>query len=145
MKIKFLALVFVESFPASAEEGKIYVSIRFRTAMHLCCCGCRNQVITPIRPNDWTIAYNGESISLTPSIGNWSLACRSHYWINQGNIEEAEDWPQERVDRNREIDLLRKERRHGRPLISDEERSDSGKPSFWRGIIGLVIPGLRRK
>lgn len=145
MKIRFLAPVFVESFPSSPEEGKIYVSIRFRTAMHLCCCGCGQQVITPIRPHDWSMSYNGENISLYPSIGNWSFACRSHYWISKGVIEEAEDWSEERVNRNREVDLLKKERLHGSPPISEKERTGSGKPSFWRRTIGLVIPSLRPK
>jgi hypothetical protein len=47
---------FVEFIPDELKEGTIYVSIRFATAAHLCCCGCGNKVVTPLRPTDWTLA-----------------------------------------------------------------------------------------
>ena len=43
---------FVEFIPDELEHGIIYISIRFATASHLCCCGCGNKVVTPIRPTD---------------------------------------------------------------------------------------------
>ena len=43
---------FVEFIPDELEQGKIYISIRFATASHLCLCGCGNKVVTPIRPTD---------------------------------------------------------------------------------------------
>ena len=61
------------SFPDELEQGTIYVSIRFATASHLCCCGCGNKVVTPIRPTDWKLIFDGKTISLDPSIGNWSF------------------------------------------------------------------------
>ena len=39
---------FVEFIPDELEQGTIYISIRFATASHLCCCGCGNKVVTPI-------------------------------------------------------------------------------------------------
>ncbi|WP_425284057.1 DUF6527 family protein [Hyphomicrobium facile] len=32
---------------------------------------------------------DGDRVSLYPSIGNWSLPCRSHYWIERGQIRWA--------------------------------------------------------
>src|SRR5580658_1812602 len=72
---------FVEFIPDELEQGTIYVSIRFATASHLCCCGCGNKVVTPIRPADWKLIFDGKTVSLDRSIGNWSFACQSHYWI----------------------------------------------------------------
>jgi len=80
-RITHLTHEFVESFPGKLEDGKVYVSIKFATSTHKCCCGCGNQVVTPISRIGWKLIFDGESISLDPSIGNWSFPCKSHYWI----------------------------------------------------------------
>ena len=59
---------FVEFIPGELKEGMIYVSIRFGTASHLCVCGCGNKVVTPIRPTDWKLIFDGKTISLDYSI-----------------------------------------------------------------------------
>lgn len=64
---------FVEFIPDDLEEGVIYISIQYATATHLCACGCGAEVITPISPTDWELTFNGSSVSLSPSIGNWSF------------------------------------------------------------------------
>ena len=53
---------------------------------HLCACGCGEKVITPLSPKQWKIAYNGEDVTLNPSIGNYAFACRSHYFLTNGTI-----------------------------------------------------------
>src|SRR5438105_429268 len=83
---------FVESFPTDLEEGRLYISIPYATAAHKCCCGCGNQVVTPLTPTDWSLTYDGESVSLSPSIGNWSFECRSHYWIRRSQVVWARAW-----------------------------------------------------
>ena len=70
--------------PDLMEQGVLYVSIVYATAIHKCACGCGQQAVTPLSPDEWSLAYNGHTISLTPSIGNWGMECKSHYWI-QGN------------------------------------------------------------
>ncbi|MFC8536700.1 DUF6527 family protein [Streptomyces sp. NPDC057249] len=60
------------------------MSISYRTCGHLCCCGCGNEVITPLSPTQWSLTYDGESASLAPSVGNWALRCQSLYWIRHG-------------------------------------------------------------
>ncbi|WP_432887794.1 DUF6527 family protein [Kribbella sp. CA-245084] len=77
---------FVESLPQPLKEGVLYISVEFRTCGHLCCCGCSEEVITPLSPAQWSITYDGEQISLNPSVGNWSIPCRSHYWIRKGRV-----------------------------------------------------------
>src|SRR6058998_1537160 len=64
---------FVDYVPEELEDGVVYVSIRYSTAVHLCCCGCGIEVASPISPADWELTFDGESITLHPSIGNWSL------------------------------------------------------------------------
>jgi hypothetical protein len=81
---------FVENIPDQMEAGILYVSMEFATAIHLCACGCGHEVVTPITPDDWSLIFNGKTISLTPSIGNYSFPCQSHYWIRSGRIEWVE-------------------------------------------------------
>lgn len=101
---------FVEFIPDRVEEGKLYVSIKFATAMHKCCCGCGLDVITPITPTDWLLIFDGETVSLDPSIGNWSFPCRSHYWIDRNRIMWAEDMPDYKIRRGRQRDRENKDR-----------------------------------
>ncbi len=71
---------FVEFIPCELEEGVLYISIPYTTAVHNCCCGCGNRVVTPLTPADWKLSYDGEAVWLSPSIGNWNFPCQSHYW-----------------------------------------------------------------
>lgn len=82
---------FVTSVPNELEHAVLYVSMPYATAIHLCACGCGAEVVTPISPSDWQLQYDGESVTLTPSIGNWRLPCRSHYWIRRNRIIWAGD------------------------------------------------------
>ena len=47
--VKFLRPEFADSFPAAMDPGVLYISIPYRTCGHLCCCGCGQEVITPLR------------------------------------------------------------------------------------------------
>ena len=78
---------FVEYIPEELSEGIIYVSMQFGMVVHKCCCGCGQEVVTPITPTDWKLMFDGESITLSPSIGNWNFKCRSHYFIRKNEIE----------------------------------------------------------
>lgn len=80
---------FVEFIPGRLEPGVLYVSRRYATASHLCCCGCEREVVTPLNPAKWRIAERGGKVSLAPSVGNWSFPCRSHYWINANRVQWA--------------------------------------------------------
>lgn len=89
MKVNTLEPVYVEFIPLNIEEGQLYISMRYGTAIHLCPCGCKNKVITPLNPSGWTMKFNGK-VSLSPSIGNFELECRSHYFIVDNNVESAQ-------------------------------------------------------
>ena len=97
---------FVGFIPDSLEEGVLYVSIPYTTAAHLCACGCGHEVVTPLSPTDWQMIFDGETVSLKPSIGNWSFPCQSHYWIERGRIRWAPRWTREQIDAGREHDRL---------------------------------------
>ena len=108
MKYITLNPKFVDKIPEIIENGNIYISIPFNIAIHKCCCGCGNEVVTPINPTDWTLIYDGSSISLDPSIGNWSFNCQSHYWIRNNKIIWSKKWSRKEIDKNRKYDEVMK-------------------------------------
>lgn len=95
---------FVEFIPDIIEEGVLYISIEYCTAVHKCICGCGNEVITPLSPTDWEIRFDGKTISLDPSIGNWSFECKSHYFITRNKIRFARRWSDREIEEGRKSD-----------------------------------------
>lgn len=89
MKVSALTPRFVEYIPERIEEGVLYVSERYGTAVHRCCCGCGREVVTPLSPAGWSVRRNGGLVSLWPSVGNWNFPCRSHYVIRDNRVLEA--------------------------------------------------------
>src|SRR5215813_9009199 len=88
---------FVEFIPDRLEPGNLYISRQYSTAVHLCCCGCGLEVVTPLNPAKWRLMESKGSVSLYPSIGNWSFPCQSHYWITKGRVEWAGTLSPERI------------------------------------------------
>ena len=39
--------------------------------------------------------FDGEAVSLTPSVGSHNLGCQSHYFITEGMIRWVPSWEQE--------------------------------------------------
>ncbi len=95
---------FVELMPKDLAQGTLYVSIPFATAVHKCFCGCGAKVVTPLKPTGWALTYDGETVSLWPSVGNWGFPCRSHYIIRKDVAVAAGEMSQERIDFGRARD-----------------------------------------
>jgi hypothetical protein len=102
---------FVDSFPVQLAERTLYVSMRFGSVAHKCACGCGNQVITPLSPSDWQLTYDGDTITLYPSIGNWNFPCQSHYWFRKNSIQWAPQWTKKQIEDGRAYDQWNKNRR----------------------------------
>lgn len=134
---------FVGFIPSELKEGTIYVSMRFGTASHLCACGCGNKVVTPLRPTDWQLIFDGKSISLRPSIGNWSFPCQSHYWIRNNRVEWAGQMSSDEIEEARAHDRRAKERYFGaaaeplQPLGKPEVKTRPPKKSLWQKFLDL--------
>lgn len=128
--MKKLNYRFVEYIPKDLEEGVLYISIRFGTAVHKCACGCGNKTVTPLSPTDWELKYNGVSVSLNPSIGNWSFPCQSHYWIINDEIRWANKWSKENIQANRARQQTDKKRYFNSSNKSHKE-SESEEQSLW--------------
>ena len=99
---------FVKGIPRKLEPGILYVSMEYGTVVHSCCCGCGLEVVTPLTPTDWKLTFDGEAISLWPSVGNWNLPCRSHYVIQGNRVIEAGPWDKTQIDAEKRRDKAAK-------------------------------------
>jgi hypothetical protein len=138
---------FVEFIPGVLEHDVLYISIPYATASHLCACGCGNKVVTPFSPTDWKLIFEGKTVSLTPSIGNWSFACQSHYWIVRNRVRWASKMTEEKIEEARSEDRNRKleyyddgtetdDRGAGETIHGTDAPSAHVRPYFkrlWRG------------
>lgn len=95
---------FVEFMPDVIQEGVIYISLEYKSVIHRCACGCGKEVNTPLHPTGWKMLYDGESISLKPSVGNWSFDCKSHYWITNNKVEWSMKWSDETIREVRAVE-----------------------------------------
>lgn len=121
---------FVQHIPDSLDPGVLYISIDYATAAHSCCCGCGEEVVTPFTPTDWKMTFDGETVSLSPSIGNWNLACRSHYVVRRGQIIEAGPWNDAQIKSERQRDKAAKTRFYGTaPVMSDKLQAAAPSPT----------------
>lgn len=116
MKIGHFRPQFVESVPETLDAGVLYVSMGLASVIHLCACGCGQEVITPLSPTDWKLCFDGENVTLHPSIGNWSFRCRSHYWIRGGAVQWSSSWSDGQIAAGRVYDRERKSAYYEEPI-----------------------------
>ncbi len=114
MKRKVFKHKFVEFIPEVIKEGILYISVPYATATHKCACGCGEIVVTPIKPADWKLTWDGETVTMYPSIGNWNFPCKSHYWIEESKIIWAREWSDSEIKKGRIKDRAIKNRYYGK-------------------------------
>jgi hypothetical protein len=136
MKVRAVRPCYVEHFPEKLEEGLLYISEGFELSAHKCCCGCGEDVYNKLSPVKWQlIKLPDGSVSLTPSIGNWSYACRSHYWIRGNRVLDA--GPLTEVEMNA---VRQRDRRDRDSYIAQLNAASS----LWGRTRALIVAGARR-
>ncbi|TVO80516.1 DUF6527 family protein [Shewanella algae] len=110
MAVHRITPVFVEFIPENIEQGKLYISETYKTAIHKCCCGCGEEVVTPLSPADWQLKKGVNTVSLYPSIGNWNYECKSHYFISNNKIIWARKFNQKQIQAVQTRDRMDKQR-----------------------------------
>jgi uncharacterized protein DUF6527 len=86
------------------------------------------------------------SISLFPSIGNWSFPCRSHYWIDGGRVIWADEWSDDMIA-NRARDRFAKQNHYAgqRSVASGAAAPPTpSRPGFWAGAASFVRSAASR-
>lgn len=101
-RLNRIKLVRAHYIPKELQPGVLYVSEEFDAAVHLCACGCRSKVSTPLGSTEWTFEESVGGPSLRPSVGNHQLPCRSHYWIHEGRVVWSGEWSLEQVAAGRQ-------------------------------------------
>ena len=145
-EVRVLAHEFVALIPEDLKEGVIYVSIEYAIVAHKCCCGCGNEVATPLSPTDWKLIYDGKTISLEPSIGNWSFDCQSHYWINSNRVTWVRGWSREEILAGRSRDRLEKERYfNGTTIGPSALAGDKASKDNNRGSASGMLQRLKKR
>ncbi len=114
----------VDALPPALEYGVIYISHRYKLAVHLCACGCGLEVPTKLAPEEWSFHVDKhDRISMWPSIGNWSFPCRSHYVVRNGAIQWAADFTPQMVAAAR---------------MADNPRAHQPKRSFFQPLYNAI-------
>lgn len=125
----------VHYMPADLQPGILYASEEFDIAIHLCACGCGSKIRTPLGPTEWNIKETKEGLSLYPSVGNWQQACKSHYWINCGEIKWAAQWTEDEIVKGRQH-----EEEQRQEYYDNLDRQRGGKlHRFWNWVKGLFV------
>lgn len=140
---------FVEFMPDQFEPGVLYVSVQYKSMQHLCCCGCGRKVVTPLSPTGWRMTFDGRSISIHPSIGNWQKECGSHYVIVESRVRWARRWSEEEISEGLKNDVQAKQDYYGEASPSSPQltaRAPEGrrrKPrsvkDAWRKLKGKLF------
>ena len=81
---------FFEYIPDKLEDGILYISERFSTAIHNCPCGCGTKAVTAFSnwgeipwSHGWQVTINENVVSMSPSLLN---PCKTHYFIENNEI-----------------------------------------------------------
>jgi hypothetical protein len=133
-KLTTIELRRVEFIPKDLQPGLLYVSDRFRLAVHLCACGCGRKVTTPLKPTEWALSSTDAGPSLHPSIGSWQLPCQSHYWIAGGEVVLSTQWTSQQIAAGRRSEEARRE-----AYYSELNRNSGGwLRRFRKWIMGFL-------
>ena len=69
------------------KEGIIYISDEFYIRVHRCPCGCGEIIWIPIDDQrGWKLTEKDSEVTFSPSIGNFYLPCKSHYFIKNSEV-----------------------------------------------------------
>jgi hypothetical protein len=136
MKMMRIRLARVHYIPKQLEPGVLYVAEEFGAAAHLCACGCGAKVRTPLGPTEWTLE-TADGPTLSPSVGNWQQACKSHYLIRGGEIIWCEEWTPELIAAGR--------RREGERRRLYFEMLEHRRRFSWAGVWKWVKSIFRRR
>lgn len=128
-----IKLLKVHYLPKQLEEGFLYVSKEFGVAGHLCPCGCKSKIITPLDSTEWSFRETNGKPTLYPSIGNWQLPCKSHYWITNGLVDWSYEWTEKQIIEGRQA-----EEENRRSYYDQFEITDK-KSSIFKRIINWLF------
>lgn len=126
----------VQYMPKELQPGVLYVSEEFGIAIHLCACGCGCKIRTALGPTEFSVQETPEGPSLSPSVGSWQRACKSHYWIRRGEVVWSVKWTPEQIANGRAREEARRQAYY--------RELDRGRGGIWGRLRRWVESFLRR-
>lgn len=142
MKITAIRPVYVDQLPDDLEEGVLYICEEFSLTAHKCCCGCGEDVYNKLSPVKWQLVKLADGcISLSPSIGNWKYACRSHYWIERNQVIDAGPMSRDSIAAVQARDARDRDAHFAHLNAQADTDQDVGT---WRRLVARVARFLRR-
>jgi hypothetical protein len=137
MKSRAIRHEFVQVIPDEVADDTLYISIDYGITIHKCMSGCGLDVALPLSPFQWKLIFDGDTVSLFPSVGNWSYPCRSHYWIERDTAVWAPAWSRAKIEASRSRDRALMESYFER--ASDvEHRYEQTQPPWSQGWLARV-------
>jgi hypothetical protein len=94
----------------------------------------RRRGVAPISPVGWQLTFDGESVLLAPSIGSWTLKCKSRYWVRRNRVIWAGPMSAEKiaeVQRRDSADVLCHHGAHG-PTTPPKPMEQPGRATVPR-------------
>lgn len=147
LRVSSITPVYVERMPDKLEEGRLYISASRKLALHKCCCGCGEEVVTPLNSKaGWVVTKEGDQISLYPSIGNWNFACQSHYWIKKNRVVWSYQMSEKEISRVKARDQIdmqahiaqqnaSKKAQNSSPAVVVTERGVPSEKQSWLDLL----------
>lgn len=132
---------FVDAIPKAdaIQDDHLYISLKYNMTSHRCASGCGQLVPLPLSPADWSLSYDGDTVSLSPSIGNGVLACHSHYFIRNSQVVWASDMSATQAQQQQatDMELLRQQ--------MDERAEKRRKQSLIKRVVAWFQHLIRHR
>jgi hypothetical protein len=141
MKQLVLIPQYVDYIPEQLQDGHLYICEKYKTIAHKCCCGCGEEVITPLSPAEWSIRQEGNTVTLHPSIGNWSFKCQSHYWIRKNQVIWAKAMTKQEIKRVRARDAADKASYIAQV---NQQKAKTGSATYWTQLWARFIEWIKQ-
>jgi len=125
MSDRLYRIIESDRLPSEVRAYEFYYSRRFEMAALACACGCGHRVMLNLL-DQHHLVIEGKFPTVTPSILVSDAPCLSHFFIRRGQVEWAQQWSKETVDRVMQSQV----RRH---IELDKKRKQ--KPSFLRRCV----------
>lgn len=62
--------------------------------------------------------FDGETATLSPSVGSWDFPCRSHYFIRHDTVVWGADMSQKEIESGRDHDRKARDKHFKKPKVA---------------------------
>jgi len=92
--VKMMDRIYDPADYPNTEKNVLYVCESGNLSWHICPCDqtdmikekCPGRIVRTRLDSDWTFTFDGDIPTISPSISNVSLPCKSHYVLTAGEL-----------------------------------------------------------